>query len=95
MGAYTVRASVGFEDSTLDPVSGKSFCYQGNADDVCGLLRGYAAEMQRRYAGGADDTIDLSTCDVADRKVTAAYHLSDVDGDAVDVTRIIERCIQN
>jgi hypothetical protein len=92
-GKISAFGGVGFEDSTFDGDT-KAFCYQGNADDVCGLVRAYAAEMQKQYASGGHDTIDLSTCTVDGAKVTTTYNLSDDYGGDDNETRVIEKCAE-
>jgi hypothetical protein len=90
-GRVSASAGVGFEDSTFDGDT-KAFCYQGNVNEVCGLVSAYAAKMPQEDTSGAHATIDLANCSVADGKVSVQYNLSDDQGGDANETRVIEVC---
>lgn len=89
----------GFRDSSFSYYRGIAwiydieFCFVGQPRDVCPMIAQTAEEMHKAYADGAHDSMEILSCTVENKTVTAKYLLhDDYNAQDLDVTRVIERC---
>ncbi len=103
-GDTKIGPIIGFSDSSFnykanDTKRERKFCYVGNVNEVCDLVKEAALKMNSNYYGGAHDRIELQSCitkvaadEYETDEVTVKYNLSDDYGSDFDVTRTIREC---